>query len=184
MTPKPRKESLRGGVAEYWRGAMLGMKGSYVGIKFIQVYFSLAVGWFTITPMLQDLDSLSARLGQLVQWVGQLQEERASLLSRVRGLEQERDAVRDQLARAQAEHQTISQQAHEHTAAVETVRQQAEAAQAELRFEVSRYQADIQAAQQDLLASRSEADKLRAAALAAQQRIDAVLVRLPGAPQE
>ncbi len=41
-----------------------------------------------------------------------------------------------------------------------------------------------EAAQQDLLASRSEADKLRAAALAAQQRIDAVLVRLPGAPQE
>ena len=48
--------------------------------------------------MLQDLDSLAARIGQMVQFARQLQTERTALQARLKNLEQERDALRKQLA--------------------------------------------------------------------------------------
>ena len=76
------------------------------------------------------------------------------------------------------------QRAREHAAQVDQLRNQAESAEARLREEVARYRADHDAVQQSLKFSQDESERLRTAALAAQQRIDAVLMRLPGAPQE
>ncbi|PJI54255.1 hypothetical protein CTI14_17680, partial [Methylobacterium radiotolerans] len=44
-------------------------------------------GWFTIAPMLQDLDQLAARIGQLVQRTRQLHAERDALRLRVNEFE-------------------------------------------------------------------------------------------------
>lgn len=134
--------------------------------------------------MLQDLDSLSARIGQLVQLVQRMQADRASLQSRITSLEQERNALRDQVAREEAAHEAMVEQARSQVAEVDTVRKQAELAAAGLREEAARYRADYEAARQGLQASQDESNRLRSAAIAAQQRIDAVLMRLPGAPQE
>ena len=134
--------------------------------------------------MLQDLDSLSARIGQLVQLVQQAQSERVALQARVTSLEQERNALRDQLSREQSAQQEAIEQVRDHATQVETLRQQSEAAQAQLRADAERYRTEAQSAQQGLLFSQEESNRLRTAALAAQQRIDAVLMRLPGAPQE
>ena len=65
------------------------MKG-YDGVSISPIH--LTVGWFTITPMLQDLDSLAARIGQMVQFARQLQSERTALQARLKNLEDERTA--------------------------------------------------------------------------------------------
>jgi len=134
--------------------------------------------------MLQDLDSLSARIGQLVQLVQRLQSDRAALQARVTSLEQERSALRDQLLRQESAQKEAIEQVRDHAGQMDALRKQAEAAEARLRDEAARYRADYETARQGLQASQAESDRLRAAAQAAQQRIDAVLVRLPGAPQE
>lgn len=140
--------------------------------------------WFTITSMLQDLDSLSARIGQLVQFVQRMQSDRLSLQARITSLEQERNALRDQLVREQSAQQEAVEQARNHASQVEALRKQSDAAEEQLRAEASRYRSDCETAQQGLQASQQQSERLRTAALAAQQRIDAVLMRLPGAPQE
>ena len=134
--------------------------------------------------MLQDLDSLSARVGQLVQLVQQVQSERASLQARITQLEHERNALRDQLAREQSAQHDALEQARLHAAQLDEIRAQAQQAEATLREEATRYRAEYEAARQGWQSSQDETTRLRTAALAAQQRIDAVLMRLPGAPQE
>src|SRR5690606_20104648 len=108
--------------------------------------------------MLQDLDSLSARIGQLVQYVQRAQSERAALQGRITSLEQERNALRDQLAREQSAQQEAMQRAREHAAQIDELRSQAEAAEARLRDEVVRYQADYDTAQQSLRFSQDESE--------------------------
>src|SRR3546814_18322091 len=78
-------------------------------------------------PMLQDLDSLAARLGQLVQFTRQLQTERVALHARIKSLEQERNALREQLEHRESEHQAVIQSLEQHDSDVDAVRQQSEA---------------------------------------------------------
>ncbi|HUH88622.1 MAG TPA: hypothetical protein VL003_11330 [Pusillimonas sp.] len=134
--------------------------------------------------MLQDLDSLSARIGQLVKLVQRLQSDRAALQARLSGLEQEHNALRDQLVREHAAQQQAAEHALNHAAELEALRQQARAGEAQLREEVARSRADYEAVRQSLQASQDDSARLRSAAAAAQHRIDAVLMRLPGATQE
>ncbi|HEU0229757.1 MAG TPA: hypothetical protein VFR20_04245 [Burkholderiaceae bacterium] len=134
--------------------------------------------------MLQDLDSLAARLGQLVQFTRQLQAERATLQTRLKSLEQERNALREQLGQRESEHQTVAQRLERHSAEIDAVRQDAERALAEMRAEVSRYQTEHRGLQEQLQACRSDSDHLRAVTSAARDSVDAILMRLPGAAQE
>jgi len=134
--------------------------------------------------MLQDLDSLSARIGQLVQLVQRMQSDRSSLQARITSLEQERNAVREQLVREHSTQQEAAEQVRHHAAQMEVLRKQAELTEAGLREEAARCRSDYDTVRQSLQASQDETQRLRSAALAAQQRIDAVLIRLPGAPQE
>lgn len=145
--------------------------------------------------MLQDLDTLAARIGQLVQLVRQLQAERIAMQSQLVRMEQERNALRDLQTRQQAEHAAATQRLAEHSsevdavraqadASLEALRVQADAAQLELRLEVSRYRADCEKAEEGLQSSLTESIRLRAVAVSAKERLDALLERLPGAPQE
>lgn len=134
--------------------------------------------------MLQDLDSLAARIGQMVQLTRQLQNERVALQERLRSAEQERSALRDQLERRETEYRSMAQRIDQHESELETVRASIASSEAQLRAQAVRDQADCEAAKQSLQAAQAEATRLRAAAGSAKDRIDMVLMRLPGATGE
>lgn len=134
--------------------------------------------------MLQDLDSLAARVGQMVRLVRQLQADRETLQSRLKRTEQERDGLRGQVDQYKADHQAITARLDGHMAEVEAVRAQADKSQADLRDEVLRYRAEHDALKQALATAQGGAARLQAVAGSAKERIDTLLMRLPGAPQE
>lgn len=157
------------------------MKG-YDGFSIFPIHFLSR--WFTITPMLQDLDSLAARIGQLVQFTRQLQNERAAVQARLKSLEQERDAMRDQLQRREAEYSDLSASMGAHDAQLRTLQAEAQAAQSRQQTELVQYKAESEAYRQRLAASQADTSRLRGVADKAKEQIDSILVRLPGAPQE
>ncbi|PLC50279.1 hypothetical protein CR159_07390 [Pollutimonas subterranea] len=157
------------------------MKG-YDWFSFFPIH--IGVGWFTITPMLQDLDSLAARIGQMVQFARQLQSERAALQARLKNLEDERSALRDQLLRREAEYASMAQRVSVHEAEMNTLRSATDAAHATLQVEVTQYRTECEALKLKLAASQSDTSRLRVVADKAREHIDSILVRLPGAPQE
>ncbi|NYT87002.1 hypothetical protein [Pollutimonas harenae] len=134
--------------------------------------------------MLQDLDSLAARIGQMVQFTRQLQNERAALLARLKNLEQERDMLRDQLQRSEAERTELSASTGTHETQLKMLQAEAEAVQARQQSELSHYKAESEAIGQRLAASQADTSRLRLVASKAKEQIDSILVRLPGAPQE
>lgn len=134
--------------------------------------------------MLQDLDSLAARIGQMVQFTRQLQNERAALQARLKNLEQERDMLRDQLQRSEAERSELSASTGTHETQLKAVQAEAEAVQARQQSELAHYKAESEAVSQRLAASQADTSRLRLVAGKAKEQIDSILVRLPGAPQE
>src|SRR3546814_20838375 len=135
-------------------------------------------------PMLQDLDSLAARLGQLVQFTRQLQTERVALHARIKSLEQERNALREQLEHRESEHQAVIQRLEQHDSEVDAVRQQSEATHAQLRTELSHYQTEYVNMKEQLLSCQSAVSRLHVATSTARDRVDALFIRLPSASQE
>ncbi|HLU78246.1 MAG TPA: hypothetical protein VKZ52_01635 [Burkholderiaceae bacterium] len=134
--------------------------------------------------MLEDLDSLAARLGQLVQHSKQLHAEKAELQARVLGLEQERNALRDELKRREAEYRELAESNADHQTRVDILRAEADSIRITLQGEVERCQAERDTLRRQLAASQADSARLRAVAGQAQQQIDSILMRLPGAPQE
>jgi len=134
--------------------------------------------------MLQDLDSLAARIGQMVQFTRQLQNERAALQARLKSLEQERDVLRDQLQRREADYASASESMAAHEAQVRALQAEADAAQVSLRSEADRYKSECESIKQRLAASQADTSHLRLVAGKAKEQIDSILVRLPGAPRE
>lgn len=134
--------------------------------------------------MLQDIDSLAARIGQMVQFARQLQTERAALQARLKNLEQERDALRDQLSRREAEFASTTERAKSHEAEMQALRSEAEAARATLQVEAMQYKAELEVAKQKLAVSQADTSQLRVVTDKAREHIDSILMRLPGAPQE
>jgi predicted nuclease with TOPRIM domain len=157
------------------------MKG-YDQIPFFSIQFTS--GWFTIAPMLQDLDSLAARIGQMVQFTRQLQAERTALQAQLKSAEQERDALRTQLERREAEFASLTQQHAQHEAEVQSLRAQAEAAETAMQLEAARHQSMGESVKQQLAASQETNTRLRLVASKAREQIDSILMRLPGAAQE
>jgi chromosome segregation ATPase len=103
---------------------------------------------------------------------------------RLKILEQELNSLRYLLERREAEHQSITERLEQHQTEVDAIRAEAEVAQAELRVDAARYQAEFEAARHSLQASRETTTRLQTIAGAAKDRIDTILMRLPGAPQE
>lgn len=156
--------------------------------------------------MLQDLDFLAARIGQLVELTQQLQSEHTALGSRAEQAEHERNQLQAQLDRQETEFKDMAAQAQRHEAEMAQVRataqkeldalrtqlqsetadqlREAHAVQARLESELNQQQTAYKQVLQELEQSRTEAHCLRHAAGDAKKRIDALLERLPGAPQE
>jgi len=134
--------------------------------------------------MLEDLDSLAARLGQLVQSTKQLQADRAELQARINGLEQERNALRDELKRREAEFNELAETSASHQTRVDILRAEADSIRISLQGEVERCQAERDSLRRQLAVSQADSSRLRAVAGQAQAQIDSILMRLPGASQE
>jgi chromosome segregation ATPase len=147
------------------------LNDSFISIRVSSI--QPGAGWFTIAPMLQDLDSLAARIGQMVQLTRELQAESTVLRARLKSAEQERGALRDQLDRRESEYQSMARRIEQHESELEAVRAQGLSAQEECAT-----------ARQNLQFALAEAARLRTAAESAKDRIDMVLMRLPGASAE
>lgn len=134
--------------------------------------------------MLEDLDSLAARIGQLVQFSKQLQSERSALQARINALEQERNALRDQLKRRETEFAELAESSADHQARVDILRSEADSIRISLQGEVERSKAEHETLRRQLAASQADSSRLKSAAGQAQLQIESILMRLPGAPQE
>lgn len=136
------------------------------------------------SAMLEDLDSLSARIGQLVQLTRQLNFERAAFQARINNLEQERNAQRDELKRREAELTALSANNADHLARVDILRAEADSTRVSLQNEVDRCKAEHETLRRQLAASQADSSRLKAVTQQAQAQINTLLMRLPGAPQE
>nr|WP_094819911.1 hypothetical protein [Bordetella genomosp. 4] len=152
-------------------------------------------GWFTIAPMLQDLDQLAARIGQLVQRTRQLQAERDALRISLGQSEAAQRALEQRCNERQAEILALQTKLQEHDGAVEDLLSEARQSEIDLRAQLARQISEQQALESraqtreaELLGSLSAKDtdlqRLRVATDAARERIDSVLARLPGAAAE
>src|SRR5690606_9867853 len=105
---------------------------------------SLACGLVEDNAMLEDVDRLAARIGELVQFSKQLQSERAALQARIAGLEQERTALRDQIKRKEAEFTELSENTASHQARIDILRAETDSIRVALQAEVDRYKAECE----------------------------------------
>ena len=147
-------------------------------------YCSHERGMVYDNAMLEDLDSLSARIGQLVQFSKQLHSERVALQARISTLEQERNALRDELKRREAEFTELSANNADHQARVDILRAEADSTRVSLQGEVDRCKAEHETLRRQLAASQADSSRLKAVTSQAQTQINSILMRLPGAPQE
>ncbi|WP_233238073.1 hypothetical protein [Bordetella sp. LUAb4] len=142
--------------------------------------------------MLQDLDNLAARIGQLVQRTRQLHAERDALRARLHQAEQEARGLRTRCDDADTQVLQLQERLQNNDSEVGERLARAEAAEATLRAELERHVLQLQSFESQAAARESEwqsrlaardtdMQRLRVAAVAARERIDAVLARLPGA---
>jgi chromosome segregation ATPase len=153
--------------------------------------------------MLQDLDQLAARIGLLVERTRQLHAERDALRARLNDSEIQQRSLQQRCAGHETELQALRAALTEHDQASASLREEAGRAEASLREDLAREsaerhalearlqtrEAELQSAlqareaelQAALQARDSDLTRLRTAALAARERIDVVLSRLPGA---
>lgn len=151
-------------------------------------------GWFTIAPiMLQDLDQLAARIGQLVQRTRQLHAENDALRFRLAEADSGLRSAKQLCAEREAELSALREKSQDLDGAVTAVQEQSRQIEMGLREQLQTQEAlwhekeslltAREAQLQDTLSSReAELQHLRQAAAHARERIEAVLARLPGAP--
>ena len=133
--------------------------------------------------MLQDLDILADRIGQLVKQSRQLQTERQELLARLKRLEAERDALREQNQRQQAEFASISTNLASHQSTVADIQAKSEQVQRELTARIDEVHAQNKQLHIDLSNEQAASNVLREVAALARDQVGAVLMRLPGEQQ-
>jgi len=148
-----------------------------------------------ITCMLHDLDTLVARLRQLLAHVRALREERAEQQRLLARLQREHVTLSQELEQRVKEccdlHEKLAQrqqldqeQAQQHAQALAQAQQQAGRAHAQLQQELFQCQGERDQAVVQLQASREQSQRLRSAAQQAHGMIDTWLLRLPGAEQQ
>lgn len=134
--------------------------------------------------MLEDLDSLASRLGQLVQSTRSLQDERAGLLARIKSLEEQCNALRTELSGRQTDYDAMSQRVAEHDQHVRQMQLQFEHDTQSLKEQAVRAQTQADHLAERLQATQESASMLRQAAQHAKARVDSILERLPGAAHQ
>ncbi|MDY0309197.1 MAG: hypothetical protein RBR29_05335 [Castellaniella sp.] len=131
--------------------------------------------------MLQDLDALSLRIRQAVQLARDLQSERAALRTRIQQLEQECQSLKDQQLRDSQEAARLAERLACHDQELQAARAESGQRQAALESDLRDHQIRSDSLQRRLVQTESERDRLREAATGAQQQIELILERLPGA---
>lgn len=138
-------------------------------------------GWFTIAPMLEDLDRLVARIGQLTEYSARLKAERAAAQEREAVAERRSTHLQGQLSAQREQVDTLQQLLDECEASRRGLQSEVDRATAELRAEVERLSEDNQRLRVSLGAREGQLLRMQHVNEEARQRIDAVLERLPGA---
>lgn len=131
--------------------------------------------------MLEDLDHLAARIGQLVQRSREFDAERESLRVRLQEADADRRALRERCDDAEAGLQAAQARLAEYDQTLAVEKSRAERVQAGLRASLEQQAAEYLALMSRHDACRAELQRLRAVTSRTRERIDAVLVRLPGA---
>ncbi|AZV92762.1 hypothetical protein CBF45_02655 [Bordetella sp. J329] len=143
--------------------------------------FAEMPGWFTIANMLEDLDRLVARIGQLTQYSARLKAERVAALEREAAAVRRGSQLQSQLLEQREQAETLQQLLDECEASRLSLQTEVDNATAGLRAEVERLSAENQRMRVELGVREGQLVRLQAVNEEARQRIDAVLERLPGA---
>ncbi|MBV2181311.1 MAG: hypothetical protein KUL86_08770 [Castellaniella sp.] len=131
--------------------------------------------------MLEDLDALSRRIQKVVQLAQGLQAERGTLQARIRQLEQECQSLKTQQAREHEEFTRMSERIARHDQELQAVRDETRDERSSLESQVRDHQSRSESMRQRLVQIEADRDRLRDAATGAQQQIELILERLPGA---
>lgn len=132
--------------------------------------------------MLQDLDQITARIGQVVDRNRQLKAERDALRARLEDAERTSRQLRDQCTQRDAALLALQERMTDKDGEVVHKLQVAQRNEGELKEQLSLQLATQDALNTRLAAKEADVDRLKIAAGVARERIDAVLARLPGAP--
>ena len=131
--------------------------------------------------MLQDLDALSQRIQKIVQLAADLQSERKALKARIRQLEQEYTSLHERHDHEQSEFKSMSERMARHEEELQAARDESLAARGALQVQFQEQQDRADGLQRRLEQVDAEHSRLRQAAAGAQQQIELILERLPGA---
>lgn len=134
--------------------------------------------------MLQDLDSLAARIGQMVQFTRQLQTERSALQAQLKVLDQEQDSLRRQLQLREHDYSLVEKKLSEHESQIQSQQSEAQSQLLALQKNLEHYKTQSETLSQQLQVSQADVKRLRFVADQARENIESILVRLPGAAQE
>jgi len=138
--------------------------------------------WFTIAPMLQDLDHITARIGQLAERTRLLKVERDALRARLDDAERSARQLREHCAQRDAALLALQERLSDQDGEVERKLEAAQRNEGELQQQLSLQLAAQETLSLRLAASQADVGRLKQVAGSARERIDAVLARLPGAP--
>lgn len=131
--------------------------------------------------MLQDLDALTQRMRQVARLVRDLRAERGAFQERIHELEQECQALKARQAREHEEFTRMSERLAHHDRELQSAQEESARAHALLEGQIHDHQAHVESLQKRLSQVESDRDCLRDAASGAQQQIELILERLPGA---
>ncbi|MFT0534308.1 hypothetical protein ACMHYJ_15975 [Castellaniella hirudinis] len=131
--------------------------------------------------MLEDLDALSLRVQRAVQLAQGLQAERADLMAQIQQLQQRCQALQTQQAAERDEFARMSERLARHDLELQAAQKESAQARGTLEIQLHEQRAHAQSLQHSLQASQADCDRLRTAASGAQQQIELILERLPGA---
>src|SRR5699024_10766667 len=133
---------------------------------------------------LQDLDSLAARIEQMVKLARQLQADRTALQARVKALEAERDQLGGRLQQRESEIQAMAGNLAEIEERMKTSQAQASQVQTQLQLELDQCRERCDNTERQLHESQHMAKQLSIVSEEARRQIDSILTRLLGPPQE
>lgn len=131
--------------------------------------------------MLEDLDALSRRIQTVVQFAQGLQAERRALQARIQQLEKECQTLKSQQVNEHDEFARMSERMTRHDQELQAVRDETARAHGALESQLRDHQLRSETLQQRLATTQADYDRLRTVASSAQQQVELILERLPGA---
>lgn len=132
--------------------------------------------------MLQDLDHITARIGQLAERTRLLKAERDALRVRLDDAERSAHQLREHCAQRDASLLALQERLSTQDGEVERKLEVAQRHEGELQEQLTLQMAAQETLNLRLAASQADVGRLKQVAGNARERIDAVLARLPGAP--